>query len=295
MEWDLPQEEEPAANPNDEYAETSAIWLLGWSMVLPFAHPIRLLAYGLPLLLVLLGLSLAFPHASILGGVFGSHDVGIQPHLGDRPYGGIASIAVWLVSALVLAFLLCLWQRDAMRRFKDPIPHLLAQGAAHFPAYCVGILVLLSFLFVFLALTGFVRIPQSGVLPPGLPGMLAGVMLVVPLAWIYARISLLPPLIALAGFDGTLSRSWQMTEGHALRLGLCIIALSLCLLLALSVGTPVSFQLVQGGHNPWLVFRLAGSCSLVATVTVLMWIAGLTALTARRLLSLHGVDPAVFD
>src|SRR5690242_12642114 len=115
---------------NEAMAEASVIWLLGWVLILPFVHPLRLLAYGLPCFLLLIALTILFPGASIFGPLLVSSHLALRPSGTLLPFSQPVAWMIFTLTALTAGFLLCVWQRDVLRRFRDPIGVLLVTSAA---------------------------------------------------------------------------------------------------------------------------------------------------------------------
>jgi len=264
-----------ADDSNDARAEASVVWLLGWAILLPFAHPVRLLAYGLPPFALLIALTVFFPGASMFSPVLISSSFGLNAPEALRPLHTMAAWTILLLTLVVTAFLLCAWQRDIVRRFRDPIRQLVAETAGRLLEFLVAPPMLL-------ALTPFFGFTFLGWLP------------LLTIAVVYAAFASYGPLVAVAGWKEALANGWKFGRDHIGGSSLIFVLFGLIWMPALWLGEWIGVKaFVANPDQPSLL--VADSLNVGFTLIVLLWLTAAPALTTRRERERLSSDPTVFD
>jgi hypothetical protein len=266
---------------SEQRAEASIVWLLAWSLVLPFAHPRRLLSYGLPALILLTALTALYPSASVFAPILVTSNFEPQPPQIFLSQGPTLGVIVLILSGLIAAFMICIWQRDVLHRFREPIGALLTTSLGRLFEHLVASLLLAGFLLGFAALLW-----RTGPI-----GLAIGCLVLAP---IYARLAFLGPIIVSLGFKDALPRARSAGRGHAIGHALVYAILALCW-----YGT--LFLVGQSGvmaatrEQSLLPMLLADCAEVMATFFFVLWIAAVPALIVRRRIALQGIDARVFD
>jgi hypothetical protein len=272
---------EVSGTSSEAHAETSIVWLLVWALILPFSHPVRLLSYGLFALLLLIALTILYPAASVFAPILVSSN--FEPPLPEifLPHNRALAVIVPILSGLTLVVLVCVWQRDIVHRFRDPIGPLLTASFAQLPGHVITSALLAGFLIGFSAL-----IWRGGLVGFGLACLV--------LAPIYARLAFLGPVIVSQGLQDALSLSWRAAKGQIVGHAMIYSLLGLCWIGTLSLaGTAgVDAALRKQSLFPLL---LADCVEVTATFFFVLWIAAVPALIVRRRIVLQGIDGTVFD
>jgi len=275
VEWDLSE------TSNESHAESSIVWLLGWALILPFAHPGRLFSYGLITLVLLMVLTILYPAASVFAPILITSSFDPQPPSIFIQQGPVLGGVVLILSGLTLAFLVCVWQRDIVHRFRDPIGPLLTTCLRWLPQHLIASLLLGGFLIAFGAL----------LLLDGPMGLAIGSLILAP---IYARLAFVGPVIVTQGVNVALPRAWRAGSGHSLGHALVHALLGLCWYGAVYLIGSVGLKAATQEHS--LLPMLLADCAEVAvTFFFILWTAAIPALIVRRRIVLQGIDTSAFD
>jgi len=273
--WDLSE------TSNESHAESSIVWLLGWALVLPFAHPGRLFSYGLITLVLLMVLTILYPAASVFAPILATSHFEPQPPSIFIQQGPVLGVIVLVLSSLALAFLVCIWQRDIVHRFRDPIGLLLTTSLRWLPQHLIASVILCGLL------VGYAGLPR----PAGLAGFVIGSLILPPL---YARLAFLGPVIVTQGVMVALPRAWRAGKGHTVGHALVYTILGLAWLG--SVYLISSYGIEAAAREQSLLPMLLADCAEVAvTFFFILWTAAIPALIVRRRIVLQGIDTSAFD
>jgi len=262
---------------NDARASESLVWLLGWALVLPFAHPLRLAAYGLIPALLLVGLTVLFPDASVFSSILLSSDFNPRPLPQLVADGSIASWIVSLVTFVVTAFLLCTWQRDIIHRFSDPLPQLLAESFARVTEY-----VILTALWALL-LVGVHSRNES----------MATVTVAAIMIGCFGRVAFLAPLIASRGWKAGIQGVAQIGMGRIIGSVLVFALLLLSWTGLVFLGNHVAISEAAAGDLRG--FLIVDVKNIVVSLISLLWLSAVSALTVRISLKSKSNEADVFD
>jgi hypothetical protein len=275
VEWEISDES------SETHAEASVVWLLVWALILPLAHPGRLLCYGFSALLLLIALTALYPEASPFAPILVTSSFDPQPPALLMPHSHTLGFVVPALSGLTIAFLLCVWQRDIVGRFRDPVGPLLTTSIGRVHLHLIASLFLAGFLAGFAAL----------VLIEGPLGFVIGCVVLTPT---YARLAFLGPVIASLGPKGALPRALRVGMGHSVGHALIYTLLVLCWLGTLFLVSVSAVDAAVRKHST-LPLLLADCVEVTATFVFILWIAAVPALIVRRRIALQGIDPTAFD
>ena len=271
MGWELPE------NTNDAHAGMSIVWLLGWAVVLPFAHVSRLLAYGLLPFALLIALTVLFPGASILAPVLITPSFALEVPEALLPYGSIIGWAIWALTFVLTGFLLCVWQRDILHRFRDPLGKLITDSAARLLEY-----LLMMLIWAMLVIGVSLAVESASV----------AVVLVLAIGCI-TSLETLTPLIAAHGWKAALA-VWKVGRGRVVGHLLTFAILGLLWIGILALLDYLGIQSTSRTHDA--SGMLFANCTNVAiTLIVLLWLSAIPALAIRRPLELKTTEAAAFD
>ena len=259
--------------------------LLWRAFVLPFRHPLSLMA---SIILPLTGIFLLgyfFPGKTIAGGTRSMVAVELLFPLSIASQRTPLAFAIWVCSFLLLSFLLCAWQLSVVQRFSGtPAERLRAtlsrvfsySGALFFwLAASLGAYMLPLVLIGYgsaAANFGMDADPAIYLLQfvSRLGTMLLGF-------WVMGRLSPMPALVAAQGWRGAFPEAWRKTQRRDLGLALGGAGF---LFVALFAGFALG-----GMEAAWIHVALArvvmGASNLVCTVMALVWFASVGALMAQ--------------
>jgi len=311
--------EEPEISP----VSVPRIFAVG--LVLPFAHPVRLILGA-----VLPGLLIA---AATVFGPIGRiftmwQDLGL-----DQPTGlaagappvmpqdlGIDFLEIDGILLLSLALWLCTWQRAVARGFGEPILRWLGSSLRRLPGYVLAFLIwtLAPAVVVSLPLAALGALvgrnlsaapmsPRDQMIAIGemfssvqLWALGIGLLTIALVAlWLNARLSPLPALVASQGWRRAFGRAWQLSRGHGFGLAVSLFAYTVLAFLALVIAG-VIFGVMMFSHpdslpDPGTMAVFGGAADLGVTMLIASWHASLGALMVRDGLSpAETIDPALF-
>jgi hypothetical protein len=266
---------------SEAHAETSIVWLLAWALVLPFAHLGRLLTYGFFAFVLLIALTVLYPEGSVFAPILVSSNFDPQPPPVFLPHSQALGLIVLALSGLTIAFLVCVWQRDIVHHFRDPIGPLLTTSAGRLLEHLIASLLLAVFLIGFAGL----------LLTAGPVGVGVGCLVLAP---IYARLAFLGPVIVSQGLKAAVPLAWRAGRGHSVGHAMILALLGLCWFGILFAMSATGVKAATQEHN--LLPLLLADCSEVAvTFFFVLWIAAVPALIVRRRIVLQEIDDTVFD
>ena len=270
MRADLEDRVVPVATASVPASQVSVGRIFGVGLILPFAHPIRLILSSV--------LPVAFLAAMLLGplrnavttwqqllaaarsGAPGSFDPSLSPLTMGRYF-----LELNLVVFVAVALFLCAWQRTTARGFKEPLGRWLGASLLRFPEYVLALaLWLLAPMLIMWAMTAVfgawigMSLRNSGALTGVTPGMtpsdtlqvlraitpaqwwaiglVTAVTLVLGL-WLSARLSPLPAMVARQGWRHSFGQAWRFSRGHGFGLALSLVGYWFCLMpVAIIVG-----------------------------------------------------------
>jgi hypothetical protein len=307
-------------------ASVSVPRIFAVGLVLPFAHPRRLLLCSLVPAGIVAWLVLG-PYGQAMGAWRRAIMLSTVNSPG-APYPFVTTSAptVFLsaegLMLVALALWLCAWQRATVRDFREPILNWLGGSLLRLPGYTAALLIWM------LAPTAIVSLVTGGVgwaiqrdltangarpfagwwfnyinalsrtqwIEAGL-GVLAAMLVAL---WLSARLSTLPPLVASQGWRKSFGRSWQISRGHGFGLSVSIVGYSiLSFLAAILVGSALAVMAYRRSTDLGTdasTFSIAVIVDLCILVLVMLWQASLGALVVRDSRSpAEIVDPAMFD
>jgi hypothetical protein len=319
----------PAAAPVSAPARVSIPRIFAVGLVLPFAHPIRLLLSSLIPGGIMAWL-LFGPYGQAMSAWRQAVMLSATAAPGSYPFATALPPSVFLsAEGLILfamALWLCAWQRAAVRDFREPTLRWFGASLLRLPGYVLALLVWLLAPFVIVsAATGGVAfavqrglqarsgVPATRLLVFDYLGALSrnewigaglGVLLAMLLAlWLSARLSTLPPLVAHQGWRHSIGRAWQFSRGHGFGLSLSIIGYSILTFIAvIMVGSALaaiayreSFSMPNPNDSSTM-FAIAVAIDFCVLGLVMLWHASLGALVVRDSRSpAETIDPAMFD
>lgn len=272
---------------NDARAAASVVWLLGLGLICPFAHPLRLLGYGSVPAALVVAVTILFPGASIFTPILITQDFGLHLPGAILPIISIIFWALLLITFALTAFLLCIWQRDIVNRFRDPVGKLLVEGAGRLVEYLVAMAILMVLVVAVFIACGMIPITLNG--ERVLNGPMGLLMLAVA-TFCYARLSFIGPLTAVYGLREALRLAWRFGKRQAVGHLLVFLMMGLgwaCLSIASTV-----LGLMSQTASALLV---ANATNIVVTLLALLWLTAVPAITVRRLLDLEADTDKVFD
>jgi len=317
----------PAAPSGPTSVSVPRIFAVG--LVLPFAHPLRLLLCSLVPAGILSWLIFG-PYGQAMRAWQTAIMLSTATSLG-RPDPGFTTMAPTVFASaeglvlVALALWLCAWQRATVRDFREPLLHWLGGSLLRLPGYIAAILIWMlgPTIIVSLAMAAAGSAIQrgmagNGTMPPmgylfgyvnalsrnqwieaGL-GVLAAMLLAL---WLSARLSTLPPLVASQGWRRSFGGAWRISRGHGFGLSASIIGYSiLSFLAAMIVGSALAVMVyrrsagVLGSGAESSLFSIAVIVDLCIVGLATIWQASLGALLVRDSRSpAEIIDPAMFD
>jgi hypothetical protein len=316
------------AGPEVSPVSVPRIFVVG--LVLPFAHPIRLvLGSVLPLVVIAaaafgpIGRVFTAWKALASGPIAIGQSTTAPPVL---PTGyAIDVLEAEGVLFLAMALWLCAWQRAAARGFGEPILHWLGGSLGRFPGYILALLLWVlapaMALFVPVAALGalvarrlgtpspdttpqgaFARLAAIGGMFSTLQWWVIGIAFVVIILlalWLNARLAPLPPLVASQGWRRAFGRAWQLSRGHGFGLAVSLVGYSLLAFLLLMIGAMASGAVMYTRSplsDPGSIATFVAVGEFAIWALVALWHASLGALVVRDGLSAaEAIDPAMFD
>jgi hypothetical protein len=265
-------------NSNESYASASIIWLIGWAFVLPFAHPWRLLSYGFLPLVLLIGLSILFPSATVFAPILVSTNFAPRPLPDFAPLGSPWALVILLLSFVVTASLLCFWQRDILRRFRDPLSQLVVESIGRMAEY-LGLMltwaICLGGIFIW---TGSVAIAVAMAVA----------------AACFARILFMTTLVVSEGWKTAFAKVWSIATGRVIGSLLMLAVLGLVWLGMVALGDSIGIRAALRGNGS-RVLLLADAFNVAVTLLTLLWLTAISALTIRVSMEQQPTAASVFD
>jgi hypothetical protein len=231
--------------------------------------------------MLLIILTVLYPAASVFAPILVTSNFEPQPPPILIPQGPALGAVVLVLSSLNLAFLVCIWQRDIVHRFRDPIGSQVTTSFGRLPQHLIASLLLVGFLVAFAALLLFA----------GPVGLVIGSLILAP---IYARLAFLGPVIVSQGLKVALPRAWRAGSGHSLGHALVHAVLGLCWYGAIFLIGSFGVE-AAGRKHSFLPMLLADCAEVAVTFFFVLWIAAVPALIVRRRIVLQGIDTTVFD
>jgi hypothetical protein len=262
---------------NEERASSSLVWLIGWALAVPFAHPLRLSAYGLIPSTILIGLTVLFPDDSVFAPLL------VSPNFTPRPFpqlvadDSVGSWTVSLITFLMTTVLLCIWQRDIMRGFRDPLGQLLIESFGRMTEYVILIA-------LFAACFIGIRLSSGSAVTATVAAVMAGC---------FGRIAFLAPLIAHRGWRAAFAGIEDIGMGRIIGSLLVFALLGLVWIGLLFLGSEfaISSALTNGSH----ALILADVKNTIVSLILLLWLTATAALTVRVSVKPETPDATVFD
>lgn len=267
------------------------------ALVLPFEHPLRLLATG-PISLAMLAV---FRTWAVDGrGAFG--------------FPGTTGTG-WLVGALSLvmaALWTCLWQRGVASNFADRPMAWLHRSVRSLPGYVLASAIWLlvpGLVSLFLITSTYFMLAGAAVIPARLNGyevlaIGAGCLaLSLPGLWLFARLSLVPAVVAAQGWSGAFGRALELGRGRDIGLTAAFFMIAVLVVVLLVLTSIAKVALIStafvdlSGLTPdrMLILDLSSLGVDIAALTLLgSWITGVPALIVRFEMP-SGLDLATFD
>jgi hypothetical protein len=259
--------------------------LLGRTLLLPFRHPLALIACIAPPIVALGALGFFFPGWTIIGGTRRLKGVEILYPLSNDSQRTPLAFAVWLCSLLLLAFLLCCWQLAVVRRFSKAPLEWMRDAFNRIPSYACAFFIWLAATLVTytlpLSLMGYGAMATGYGMDsdPGIAALqfLASLVDMVLAFWVAGRLTPLPALVAARGWRGALPEAWRKTRGRGGGLAFGGAGLFLLGLFgAFTAGDVISAWIPRP-----LDAVIIGVSNLLCTTLTLLWFASLGALLVQ--------------
>jgi hypothetical protein len=238
--------------------------IFGVGLILPFAHPIRLVLSSVVPVVFLVAMALGPLRDAITTwqqfmtamrtGATGSLGQSVSPVAIGRDL-----LEINLIVFVAVALFLCAWQRAAARGFKEPTARWLGGSLVRFPEYILALalwlLAPMAIMWAVAAVFGSwirVTLRNSGAftgLTPGMTpgeigafyaraitpaqwwaiGLVTAVTLLLGL-WLSARLAPLPAMVARQGWRRSLGPAWRFSRGHGFGLAMSLVGYWLCML-----------------------------------------------------------------
>lgn len=263
----------------------------------PVMAPVRWLVIALPALAVTMLLSSEFPGAAVIGSPPPRIGVLFSSPLTAFAYQSWIGLGVWLVTAVVVSTALASWCLDATTQKRLSLAALFLFGISKGLHFLAGVLVIsLTFAPTYLLALAFAVVfggdsfdidwhePRTYVWSFLVLGM-------IPAFWALLRLLILPPLVALRGWRGSLGLAWRSTRGFAFRFFchfITMVALAFAFVWVVMMAGR-SFNDILGVQN--FMILLAGT-SIFMSLLVAHWLTILMVLHIPRSV-LHGDDDQI--
>ncbi|MBK8159241.1 MAG: hypothetical protein IPK59_10930 [Rhodospirillaceae bacterium] len=253
----------------------------------PVMAPMKWLAIALPALAVTMLLSSQFPGAAVIGSPPPRIGVLFSSPFTAFTYQGWMGLGVWLVTAMVVSTALASWCLDAATQKRLSLAALFIFGISKGVHFLAGVLLIsLTFAPTYLFAFAFAVVFGDGSFDIDLhePRTYVWSLLVlgmIPAFWALLRLLILPPLVTLRGWRGSLGLAWRSTKGFAFRFFchfIVMVALAIAFVLVV-VMAGRSFDDILGLQN--FMILLAGT-SIFMSLLIAHWLTILMVLHIPR-------------